>query len=137
MTDAEIIHALRAQLDEANETILQLREERRRTLKAAGQFIGGPVHLTPAEWAICETLYRAKGFCHADVLVGSISVVTHRQRQTNDNSLKATISKLRRKLGALVPPISIKTSYGEGYYFDAESRTAFGGLRNTPEGSTS
>lgn len=132
MTDAEIIAALREQLDEANETILQFREERRRMVLVSGAAFDGPVLFTRAEWAICETLYRMHGVVHWEVLAGAIGAVMRKPRSPNDNSLKVLICKLRKKLAALSPPVLIKTRYGEGFYFDPEARTAFEQLRSIP-----
>lgn len=78
---------------------------------------GAPVHLTPTEWGVLETLVRADGLlvATADLL----SEVWGPGYETQGNYLRVYVGQLRRKLEPdPAHPRYLITSAGMGYRFD-------------------
>ncbi len=116
----------RERLDEAEETIRQLR-----------QLIVPPVVLrwtrgftpTPSEWIVLNCLARASDPCSAEFLRGRLDIAF--DSGATSKSANVLICKLRRKLKCLTPPIEIFTNWGVGYWMDEENKALLA-IRHAP-----
>ena len=122
-----IVARLRAELDEANETIRQLRHQR-----TSDPTIGyGALRLSRAEKVVIERLYSAcPSTVHRGDLRDVIDVRLNRTDAVSCDTVDVVICRLRRKFRMLrAPAISISTEWGEGSFLSVENRDRLDEIR--------
>jgi DNA-binding response OmpR family regulator len=113
--------ALSELLDEANETIRQLRES---LLPTSLAFYRG-VRLSKTETSLLDSM-RYDGVRSFDYLTARMAAVTHHDRPSAD-TLRVTICRLRKKLALL--NVTIESQYGVGFSMTPVSIAAMAALR--------
>jgi hypothetical protein len=112
------IAALRAKLDEAEETIRQLKE----TIRPGGLIWYNGLELSRVELVIMNVLLIRTTPISQSRLRMAVDTAMAFREPGSPKSIDVRMVYLRRKLWAVDPPITIKTSYGFGFFMDDENK---------------
>lgn len=104
----------REQLEEANETIRQLRAAMR--LPDGMCFEG--ITLTKVNGIIVLMLLEANGPCSAAKINDRLELALNRSNPVSDSVVSLYIFRLRKKLSILDPPVRIKRTRPVGYWME-------------------
>lgn len=108
----DAIASLRQQLDEANETIRQLRQSF--ATPAAARYRG--LRAGRTERTILEALLATNGTVSRATLNRLVGISIGRIGDVGAKTIDVAIARLRPKLRQLDVPIFIGTAWGDGYY---------------------
>lgn len=106
--------SLREQLEEALETIRQLREA---LCPPRGARFEGLV-LTETEEVIVTILLDAASPFGTSRLTDRVGITLNRENFVGDKAVAVQICRLRKKLNALTPPITISSAWRIGYWME-------------------
>lgn len=108
--------SLREQLEEANETIRQLRE----AMRPAAPYIG--LSLSPAEEAILAMLLTSSVPCGSARINTRVGIVLNRVSASN-RVVAVQVCRLRKKLAVLDPPVKISSfPLRPGYWMEPSDK---------------
>lgn len=117
--------ALREKLDEANETIQQMRDERRDELLPVAFVHYTGLTLSKTETTLVEGLKDGR-LCRFPYLIARMAAVTGHEIPSM-SCLQVAICRLRKKLAKLA--VVIDNEYGAGFSMPAASVAILAGLR--------
>ena len=114
----DTVASLRAQLDEAREKIRWLEDAMR---PPDHPQIAG-LKLWRSEQTMLHALFTAKSPLNQDRLAKFVDVTLGRVDIVFPKSVDVAICRLRKRIGTLNPPITIRNARGHGYWLDDESK---------------